>query len=113
MGKLYRSAKGIMVDMEALLLQQENTIAVGNISTNARGDIIGRGGKIIKGRDEVVQEYYRGNPNAIQQVSIKDELPQDFFETPSQAMSRLNSQSQQNQTEQDTPKKRKIIETDN
>lgn len=107
MGQLYRSARGVMVDMEALILQQENAIAVGNTNMNARGDLIGRGGEILKNREQVVQEYYRANPNAVQQVSIKDELPQDFFETPAQALARM--QSEQN-AEAEAPKRRKIVE---
>lgn len=105
MGKFYRSARGVMVDMEALILQQENTIAVGNTNMNARGDLLGRGGQVVKTRDEVVQEYYAANPNAVRQVSIKEELPEDFFETPQQALDRLKVEQQA-----ETPKKRKIVE---
>lgn len=111
MGKLYRSARGVMVDMETLILQQENAIALGNTNMNARGDIIGRGGQVVKTRDEIVQEYYQGNPNAVQQVSIKDELPENFFETPQQALARMKAEQADGEVPQeDAPRKRKIVE---
>ena len=34
---------------------------------DARGDIIGPGGKIVKKREEVMADYYETNPKAIQQ----------------------------------------------
>lgn len=58
MSRLYRSAQGTMVDMEKLRLANEETIAVGNMKVNARGDELGPGGKIIKTRNQVMKEYY-------------------------------------------------------
>lgn len=63
--KIYRSMQGRPVDMEALKMKNETTVAVGNKPMNARGDELGPGGKIIKKRSEVVAEYYDTNPNAI------------------------------------------------
>lgn len=64
--KTYRSAAGKMIDIEAMLLQHEDSIAVGNNPVNARGDEIGPGGEIIRTSNEVVQEYYANNPNAVE-----------------------------------------------
>lgn len=61
MGKLYRSAMGKPVDMDLLRLSNEETIAVGNMRTNARGDQLGKGGKVVKTRAEVMKEYHRLN----------------------------------------------------
>lgn len=58
MSRLYRSAQGAMVDMEKLRLANEETIAVGNMKVNARGDELGPGGKVIKSRNQVMKEYY-------------------------------------------------------
>ena len=55
---VYRTASGKMLDINALKIQQEKTIAVGNAKQNARGDIVGPGGKIIKSRDEIMTEFY-------------------------------------------------------
>jgi hypothetical protein len=59
--KAYKSMQGTEVDMEKLRNQNELALAVGNARVNARGDEIGPGGKIIRKREEVVQEYYKGN----------------------------------------------------
>ena len=60
--KVYRSALGKEVDVEKLRNQNELTLAVGNAKVNARGDELGPGGKIIKKREDVLKEYYKGNP---------------------------------------------------
>lgn len=64
MGRIYKSMQGKEVDMEKLMTQHELMPAVGNVSVNARGDELGRGGKIIKKREEIMAEYYENNPNA-------------------------------------------------
>ena len=52
----HRTARGIPVDMDRLRLANEQTIAVGNMKVNARGDQLGAGGKIIKTRQQVMAE---------------------------------------------------------
>lgn len=52
----HRTARGVPVDMERLRLANEQTIAVGNMKVNARGDQLGPGGKIIKTRQQVMAE---------------------------------------------------------
>ena len=64
MGKTYRTMQGKQVDMEKLMSQNELMPAIGNVRVNARGDELGRGGKIVKKREEVLQEYYENNPKA-------------------------------------------------
>jgi hypothetical protein len=54
--KIYRSAQGKVVDLGALVLQNENTRAVGNMKVNARGDRIDENGKIIATRGEQVNK---------------------------------------------------------
>jgi hypothetical protein len=58
--KAYKSMQGTEVDMEKLRNQNELALAVGNARVNARGDEIGPGGKIIRKREDVMQEYYKG-----------------------------------------------------
>jgi len=50
--KIHYSMQGKPVDFDALRTKHEKTIAVGNAKTNARGDTLGKGGKIVKKRDE-------------------------------------------------------------
>ncbi len=59
--KQYHSMRGIPVDMELLRKKNELTPAVGNARVNARGDELGPGGKIVKKREEVINEFYNKN----------------------------------------------------
>lgn len=69
---------GADLDVTALMAKHETLVAAGNARMNARGDILGQGGKIIKRREEVAQEYYQGNPKAVQKVSLRDIKPDIF-----------------------------------
>lgn len=62
MGKTYKTMQGKQVDMEKIMSQHELMPAIGNVRVNARGDELGRGGKIVKKREEVLSEYYENNP---------------------------------------------------
>lgn len=66
--KIYKSAKGKPVDLDAIRAKNERTIAVGK-NVNARGDILGPGGKIVKTRAERNKEIY-SNP-----INVPDEDP--------------------------------------
>ena len=35
------------------------------MKVNARGDELGAGGKIIRTREQILQDYYKNNPRAI------------------------------------------------
>ena len=68
-----RTNQGQMIDMDSLALKNEKEIALGNMKVNARGDKLGKGGKIVAERDQVARAYYENNPKAVvQSVSIKD-----------------------------------------
>ena len=69
--KVYKSANGKTVDMDMLRQRYELTPAVGNARVNARGDELGKGGKIIRNKEDVVREYYEAS-----QASIRDEVIQ-------------------------------------
>ena len=67
MGRSYTSMRGKEIDMEKMGLRFEKTPAVGNMKVNARGDEIGEGGKIIRTREQVLQDYYAQNPGAMRE----------------------------------------------
>lgn len=67
MGKLYQSIRGKTVDMEKLALMHETEPAVGNVRVNARGDELGSGGKIVRTREQILQDYYEKNPSALKE----------------------------------------------
>ncbi len=66
MGKVYSSVRGKEIDMEKLSLKHETLPAVGNLKVKARGDEIGIGGKIVRTREQILQDYYSQNPRASQ-----------------------------------------------
>jgi hypothetical protein len=53
---VYRTMNGKEIDMGKLVLQNEMTVAVGNVKVNARGDELGPGGKIIRKREDVIAQ---------------------------------------------------------
>jgi hypothetical protein len=65
MGRVYTSMQGKQIDMEKLQMRNELLPAVGNMKVNARGDELGAGGKIVRTREQILQDYYKNNPRAI------------------------------------------------
>jgi len=64
MTRAYRTMKGREIDMDSLLEKNQLMPAVGNVRMNARGDELGAGGKIVKRREDTINEYYESNPAA-------------------------------------------------
>lgn len=56
--KVYKSAMGKTVDLGALILQNEQVRAVGNMGVNAVGDLIDSNNKVIDTRSRQVQKQY-------------------------------------------------------
>lgn len=75
MKKTYRSAMGKPIDMDNIRLSNEDVIAVGNMKVNARGDELGFGGKVVKTRNQIMDEYYRLNTPEVTDSSPLEEDP--------------------------------------
>ena len=58
MAKVYKSARGKMIDMDRVKLVNENVNAIGNMRVNARGDILGANGKVTMGRNQIMDQVY-------------------------------------------------------
>jgi hypothetical protein len=58
MSRIYKTAKGKMVDMDKVKLSNETAIAVGNMKVNARGDLIGNDGQVSMGRNQLMDQVY-------------------------------------------------------
>lgn len=71
---MVKSHKGVEVDMSALIASNSKAIALGNGKMNANGDIIGKGGKVIKTRDALAREYHTKNPKAAKNVSLTKDM---------------------------------------
>jgi len=56
--KTYRTMQGKELDLDKLRMKNEMTLAVGNVRMNARGDELGPGGKIVRKREEIMNEYH-------------------------------------------------------
>lgn len=56
--KIYRTAQGKTVDLGALILQNENVRAVGNMKVNARGDLVDSNNRPIDTRNQQVSRQY-------------------------------------------------------
>jgi hypothetical protein len=62
MTKIYKTSKGKSIDMDKLRLANEETIAVGNMKVNARGDELGSGGKVVAGKNQKADAAYVAPP---------------------------------------------------
>lgn len=58
MPRIYRSAQGQLINLDALVLMNEKAQSVGNMPVNANGDEINADGSVIKSRSERMKEYY-------------------------------------------------------
>ena len=76
--KKLRSMRGEEIDLGKLMARQEKNITVGNTKSNARGDQLGEGGRIVKSADEIAREHYnRNDPKAVVRGGIKaDDTPE-------------------------------------
>lgn len=66
---VYRTAKGVHIDMLKIVNQNEMTIAVGNMGVNARGDQLGPGGKVVRKREEIVGNAAIPNQNNVREAA--------------------------------------------
>jgi hypothetical protein len=61
--KVYKSAMGKTVDIGALILQNEQVRAVGNMGVNAAGAVIDSNNQVINQRNQKVQRQYNRQIN--------------------------------------------------
>jgi hypothetical protein len=68
--KTYRTAQGKVVDLGSIILQNENTRAVGNMGVNARGDVVDSRNKSVKSRTQQVSRQYRRQVTNVQDEPV-------------------------------------------
>ena len=73
--KVYRTARGQMIDMDAVQHTNAEVIAIGNMKVNARGDELGPGGKVVKTRNEVMKEHYKKLHTMVPTASVAPDVP--------------------------------------
>ena len=81
----YKTAMGKAIDIDSLRVANENVIAVGNMRTNARGDELGAGGKILKTRSQLMQEYHKLNTP----TASHDDVVSTSIDTPAKPVTKL------------------------
>ena len=59
-----RTNKGVIIDIEALLAQNSDEPAMGNMKVNAKGDVLGKNGEIIQTAEDRARAYYTENPKS-------------------------------------------------
>lgn len=74
--KIYRSANGRQIDLDALVSRNELTPAVSNVKVNARGDELGPGGKIVRKREDILRDYYNQGNKMAEEVVAKAKTPE-------------------------------------
>jgi len=85
--KQYRTAQGKIVDMGALMLQNENARAVGNMGVNARGDRLDSNNRVIDRKTQQAQRQYQKQSNVsgesvaaqVPKKVVAPEIPSDVF----------------------------------
>jgi hypothetical protein len=88
--RTYRTAQGKIVDLGALQLKNENVRAVGNMSVNAKGDLIDSSNRSISSRnDQVGKQYKKQTTNVTDDAVVSskkaikaDPIPAEAIPTP-------------------------------
>lgn len=91
--RTHRSARGSTINFDELARLNAGVVAIGNANMNARGDKLGKGGKIVREVSDIPEHqrpdpnaaYNQDNPNAVKQVSIKSSVD-DFLAAASTGM---------------------------
>ena len=72
-----RTARGRILNMQALSDANPATRAVGNVRVNAKGDLLDEHGNIKVDKGTITAAYYADNPKASKTVSIKKSTDRD------------------------------------
>lgn len=108
--KVYKTFQGKQIDMDLLRKKNELTPAVGNARVNARGDELGAGGKIIKKREEVVREYYKGSEPVADEVLSTPVAPESVQQDTPKKSTRKTTRAQQKEQEVSEPSASELAE---
>lgn len=71
---MYTTAMGRQIDLESLKSVNEETIAVGNMKVNARGDLLGPGGRIDQSRNSAIADHYHVSSETREEKILRQKL---------------------------------------
>ena len=74
--------QGRMIDIEKLRAANENVQAVGNMNVNARGDVLGAGGKVVTPKETVIKKYYEQPRGMVSDTPVSKPMPAPRREPP-------------------------------
>ena len=103
--RVYATANGKRINIDTIVSQNEESIAVGNMRVNARGDELGPGGRIERTKEKVMADYYKLNTpvatdlKPMPRETTKPDLVDDWVEPA------VPKQSQELKAEEPTPNK--------
>lgn len=72
----HRTARGSIIDIDAIRNANADQPAIGNGSMNARGDIIAKG-EIVQTRESLVDEYYKTS-SSVRRVGLQQDKLKTF-----------------------------------
>lgn len=94
MSNKHYTARGEQIDMHALSMKHAKTPALGNAKMNARGDILGDNGIVLKTQEQIEEEWRKNNERKAASVGIspdiKQPLPLDALPTKKQMLEDQN-----------------------
>ena len=64
--------QGRMIDIEKLRAANEAVQAVGNMNVNAKGDVLGAGGKVVIKKETVMRKYYEQPKGMVSDTPTKN-----------------------------------------
>jgi hypothetical protein len=70
--RIYTTAQGKQVDIESLRIANEESIAVGNMKVNARGDKLGAGGRVAETRNQTQDQYYKLSTPGPTEITVEE-----------------------------------------
>ena len=126
MGAKHYTALGEQIDMAALAARNSSTVALGNARMNARGDVLGTGGSVLRTQEQIEEEWRKAKEMKDASVGISqnikspfpsdappgarvvDESDRDF--DPTVVLTPQEAAKQQQAAQQ--PRRRKIVEAD-
>lgn len=84
--RVYTTANGKKINIDAIIAQNEDSIAIGNMRVNARGDELGPGGRIERTKEKIMADYYKLNTpiasdyTPTPRETVKKDLVDDWIE---------------------------------
>lgn len=73
---VHKTFRGKIIDMETIRRKNEESVAVGNMGVNARGDKLGPGGHIVTPVQQKARRHHQAAVST-ETVSIKGDMPAD------------------------------------